>query len=128
MDPMRKTVLLTNSKGLPPRLISKKELKLTFASVILNIINIAVVLILKNKLPPEVPLFYGLAEGEEQLTTNSGLIFPGALSGGIVLINLALAAFSENSFLRQTLIVSGLGVSVLSLITVVKIIFLVGPF
>ena len=94
----------------------------------INLLTIAFIVLLQNSLPPQVPLFYGLAEGEEQLTTPLGLLIAPGLSTTILLINTSLSTLTKNDFLQKTLILSGFAVGVFSTITIVKIILLVGSF
>lgn len=99
---------------------------LIYSSVALNIINLLTVIILQKFLPPQVPLFYGLVEGEEQLTSSIGLIIPAGLSISLLLTNCAISLLLENRFLQKTLTTTSFTVSLLSAITVAKIVFLVG--
>ena len=101
---------------------------IVYLSVGLCLVSIVATIALQNNLPPEVPLFYGLAEGEGQLSTSLGLITPSAASLIIILANTTLAVFIGNKFLQQTLIATGLVAAIFSTITTVKIILLVGSF
>lgn len=94
----------------------------------LSLFLIIVVFVAQNSLPPEVPLFYGLAEGSDQLTTSTGLMLPGIFSLTVLIINILITYLVENKFLQKTLILTGVAISVFSSVTVVKIIFLVGSF
>jgi hypothetical protein len=113
--------LKTESSKLP----AKKFIYGTFG---ISLFNIVLVLSLQNFIPPQVPLFYGEAVGENQITTQIGLIIPGLLAFSITIINLILALILESDFLQKVLIFSAFAVSLLSLITTVKIILLVGSF
>lgn len=80
-----------------------------------------------RQLTPKVPLFYSLTKGEPQLARRAFLwILP---IGGLVvfLINLELAQrfAAEERFLSQILILAAGLTSLLSTITLIKIIFLV---
>ena len=103
-------------------------IRIVYASISLAFINILIVIIVKNNLPPEVPLFYGLVKGPEQLTSSLGLIIPGVISLIITTLTVCLVIFLNNKFLQQTLILSSFAVSVFSIITTIKIILLVGSF
>lgn len=107
--------------------------KLPFTQVIivtfvLSLFTVLVPFIFKKNLPPETPLFYGLPEGEKQLSAEIGLAIPGIISLCIALINTFLALFLKERFLKQTLLLASLGVSLLACITVIKIVILVGSF
>jgi hypothetical protein len=96
-------------------------------SFFINIIGAgSVFLIRKNFLPPEVPLFYGFPEGESQITTSINLVLPFIFSITVISINIILASFIKDEFLKKTLILSSLVTTFFSLITILKIIFLVG--
>lgn len=98
-------------------------------SFIVSLTLIILILLLKNNyLPPEIPLFYGLAEGQEQLTPSSFLIIPLVASSLFLVFNIIIGALIKNEFLRRTLIASGISLVALSLISTLKIVFLVGTF
>jgi hypothetical protein len=102
--------------------------KFLYIAFFLGIINILATLILQNYLPPEVPLYYGLAKGQEQLTTSLGLITPGAVSLGITFLNTFLAYTISNDFLQKTLVISAFSASIISFIATIEIVFLIGSF
>ena len=97
-------------------------------SLVLSAILILVVSLLRGNLPPYVPLYYGLAVGEEQLAQQWALIIPSLVSVFIIFLNISLSYIVKNDFLKRTLIISGVVSSFFSLITTVKIILLVGSF
>ena len=99
-----------------------------YASFTISIVGIVLIVLLQNKLPPEVPLLYGLPEGEEQLTTSLGLVIPLVSSLIITILNITAVFFLQNSFLRKTLVLGAFAISFLSFITTVKITLLVGNF
>lgn len=99
-----------------------------YTAIFINLINIISVLVLQNNLPPQVPLLYGFTESEQQLTTSMGLIIPGAYSLSLVAINLMLSIFLNNDHLKKVLNFTSFTISLLSAITVAKIILLVGYF
>lgn len=80
-----------------------------------------------SQLPPEVPLFYSLPFGEEQLASTSQLFFIPIFSITIGLINTVFAALfvSGKSLLSRSLIIFSLIYSFLSLITLFQIITLI---
>lgn len=91
----------------------------------ISLFTILLIVALRSYLPPEVPLFYGKPVGEGQLTTPVGLMIAPGVSLAILALNLFLAIFLADDFLKKVLIISGLFVSLLSAITVIKIILLV---
>lgn len=98
------------------------------SSLIVNFLTAIAVLISQSHLPPQIPLFYGLAEGEEQLSFPLGLIIPTLLALLITVVNASLTLIIKNDFLQKTLILAGFAVTIFSTITTVKIILLVGSF
>ena len=125
------------SKRLLRFAISKKSQKeieniplkgLIYFSVILNISSVVFVLIIKNHLPPVVPLYYGLAKSEGQLASQTQLLIPNIASFMILATNILVSLITDNDFIEKILVVSAFAVSILSTITVIKIVFLVGSF
>lgn len=102
--------------------------KFIYLFLLLNIFTLLFIFVVMNKLPPQVPLYYGLARSEAQLGTPSSLVIPCLFSLVALLINLVIASFIENDFLRKTLILAGFAGILLSTITVIKIVFLIGSF
>jgi len=102
--------------------------KYLIISLSANFIFILLCLIAQLFLPPEIPLFYGLPEGKEQLAPTLSLIIPSAFSLILSFFNLLIAALLKDEFLRKALVVVSIAVFFLSLITTVKIFFLVGSF
>lgn len=95
-------------------------------SFALNILVIVFVLIFLRKLPPQIPLFYGMAEGEEQLTRAWSLIVPSLVALFILIINSLLSVKTNDDFLKKVLVVAGLAATFFATITTIKIFFLVG--
>jgi hypothetical protein len=97
------------------------------AVFVVNAIVIVIVLLIRDSLPPVVPLFYGKPYGSEQLTTQGNLIAPPVAALVISIVNTAInLSFEKDEFLEKVLFGSMIAVTLLSAITVIKIIFLVG--
>lgn len=103
-------------------------LKLIYISIGLNTVVLAAILFFKNSLPPQVPLFYGLPEGEEQLTNSLNLIIAPTISFFVLGINVIFSLMTKNDLLKKTLITASFFVSLFSFITLVQIFLLIGPF
>ncbi len=103
-------------------------LKLVLFATGLNLATIATVILLQSRLPPEVPLLYGLAEGQEQLAASISLIVPPIISIVIIFVNTILTSVTKNNLLKSFLIVTAAASSFFSTTTILKIIFLVGSF
>lgn len=103
--------------------------RLVVASLVINLGLIITVLTIRGTvLPPEVPLFYGLPQGEEQLASSLALILPATVSICLILINIFLSNFFKEGFLKKSLIISGVFSVLFPLATTAKIVFLVGSF
>lgn len=105
-----------------------KKFKLAVKTFLVFFISSLIIIILKfPSLPPEVPLYYSLPWGEEQLTSPLNLTILPLSSLFAFLINFYLAGvfFEEEPWLSRLLILTGTAFSFLSLFTLIKIIFLI---
>lgn len=94
---------------------------------LINIVVIALIFILKHFIPPQIPLYYGLAEGEEQLAPNSlYLVLPSVVSLVIVVLNSTLASLIRDNFIKKMLIVACAATTFFSVVTTIRIFLLVG--
>lgn len=98
------------------------------ASFVVNILIILLVLFAQRFLPPEVPLFYGLAEGEGQLAPRLFLLIPSSASFVVLIVNSLIASRVGNTFIKKALILAAIGTTFFAAITTLKIMFLVGSF
>jgi hypothetical protein len=99
-----------------------------YLSVFVSVITILLVIFIQGSLPPEIPLFYGFAEGQEQLSSPIGLIIPSICSLTIVIINTMLILKLKNDLLKKSLIIASFATTFFSFVTTIKIILLVGSF
>lgn len=96
--------------------------------ILLFVIPTSLLLILKtNKLPPEIPLYYSLPWGEEQLAQPLALYL---VLGGLVLTALlntflSLLLFSSTKILSRILMFAAVGIVFLGIVTICQIILLV---
>jgi hypothetical protein len=97
-------------------------------AIFVNVILIAASLALHTFLPPEIPLFYGMPEGSEQLASSWLLAFPSLVALFIILVNLLIASFVEDEFIKKVIILTGIATTFFSATTTVQIMFLVGSF
>lgn len=101
----------------------KKSFFLGLAGLILGGV---IFLLLSNKLPPQIPLFYSKPWGEEQLGGSYLLGIPLLLSGAFLIINTIAASYlSSYPLLKKTLVAGAATASILASITVIRIILLV---
>jgi len=116
-----------------PEVSVKEMINLPFKEYFLSVVGISIFLIavsflIQSFLPPQIPLYYGKAQGEEQLAPSLAITIPSLISLIIVSINLITTQFIESDFLKKSLIIAAISLSVLSAITVLRIVFLVGSF
>lgn len=105
----------------------KYKIPYIHASLIFLFINISLILftlIISNHIPPQVPLYYGLPRGENQLGSSLSLILPISLSSIFVAINSIISYFTVSPFLKKVLIFGSYFTAILSIITVIQIISL----
>ena len=96
------------------------------ALLLVNLLAVLLILVLKNLLPPIIPLFYGRPYGAEQLAAQGSLVIPPLVAFAVCVVNIAISLSVSDEFLDKVLF-GGMFVStLLSLVTVAKIIFLVG--
>ncbi len=93
-----------------------------------NLVILLIVVVSQRFLPPQVPLFYGLAEGEEQLAPSLALAIPSTVSILIIALNVFISSLAKDIFLKRTLVLAGVVTTIFSLVTTIKIILLVGSF
>lgn len=98
------------------------------ASFILSLVIAAGIVIIRNFLPPVVPLYYGKPIGSDQLAQNILLIIVPAASIVVGVLNLTVSKFVKDMFIKRLLAIFSLLVSLLSAITIIKIVLLVGFF
>jgi hypothetical protein len=98
------------------------------AAIIINVGIVLSLVFLKNLLPPLAPLFYGRPVGEAQLTKTFGLFIAPGVSLLITALNLCLSLWVKDDFLKKLLAISAMVISILTAITITKIVLLVGFF
>lgn len=97
-----------------------------YLSLGINMVTLVISLLAQKFLPPQIPLFYGLAEGEGQITPSLALVIPSLASALVVILNSFLSLVLKDDFLKKMLILAGLATSFLATVTTIKIILLVG--
>lgn len=101
----------------------KKQVKI---AIPINLTAIFLSVIAFFKLPDEIPLLYGLPEGEQQLLPNWAFAAPNIIAFFIMITNIILANYSKDEYLKKIIIISGFVAIFFALITTLKIFFLVG--
>lgn len=125
---IRKRLKVVSNYAKTSRVVSSHTpfTKTILAAFLVNFLIVILSLALKGKLPPEVPLFYGAAEGQEQIAASGLLIIPPIISSLFIAVNLLLSYILEDEFLKKTLILAAISTSLLAATTTIKIFFLVG--
>lgn len=95
------------------------------AALIINLMVIVFVFLIQKSLPPVIPLFYGMPYGSEQLTSSISLILPPLIAMAITVVNSFLITLTNDDFLQKVLLVAMYTTTLLSTITVLKIVSLV---
>ena len=103
-------------------------LNLLYISLSITLITFLTIFLVKSNLPPEVPLFYGNADGQGQLAGSLGLAIPSLVSLTMTVVNTLISFLLEKKFLKQILSLTSFAISIFATITTFKIIFLVGSF
>lgn len=83
-------------------------------------------LIIKNKLPPQIPLFYSRPWGEEQLTTPIFLLIPGGLIGIGSLVFTIVKNRIHDQILKRLVMGGIVVVELLLLLAVARVILVIG--
>lgn len=93
-----------------------------------NILLIILVFLVQNSLPPQIPLFYGQPQGEDQLAPKLFLILPPLVAILVSVINFILSRLIKDQFLDKIFLATTITATILATIAVVKIIALIGNF
>ncbi len=119
----------TKSYGNFILLVQDRIFKLAlFLAVLFFLATLAVLSFSLARLPQQVPLFYSLPWGESQLADAGWLWFLPALEFLILILNLILATSLDlkEKILARFLSITNIVFNLLILVTLIKIIFLVG--
>lgn len=100
--------------------------KFYIAAFLISLFVALIALISRFILPPEIPLFYGLPQSNQQLSSSVYLFLPSLVSIIFTSINAYTSTFIDINYLKKVFAFSSLIVSILASITTLKIIFLVG--
>lgn len=98
------------------------------AAVSANIIIILIILLLQVFFPPQVPLLYGLPEGEAQLASSLSLTLPSLISLIIIAVNVFISYLLKDEFFKKVLTITAIGLTIFSATTTIKIILLIISF
>jgi hypothetical protein len=105
------------------------EWKKTLSAVFLiNTATLLFIYINWSKIPPLIPLYYGNPTGVEQLGPSKGLFIPPSFVLVALITTILINKAYKDSFLETLLTLSLCVLTVLSTVTVFKILFLVGNF
>lgn len=101
-------------------------LKIVIVCLLINVSLIIIGTLSQFILPPQIPLFFGLPQTEQQLASSIYIILPALLSLIITLFNLFLVTKLYDIYLKKMFIFTSLVLTLLSSVAIIKIIFLVG--
>lgn len=104
----------------------KEFLTVQVTALCINTVVALGIFLLQNHLPPVIPLFYGLSHGESQLAPKAGLTIPTLIALVIATTNLLLIKKIKDDFVRKLLTALVIVVTLMALITTIKIFLLVG--
>jgi len=99
----------------------------TYCAFISALIGLISIVFAWNRLPPQVPLWYSKIWGSDRLAATPWLFLLPGSSAIITIINMYVASFLTNEYLvfSQIMSLGSFVISLLSTITLIKIIFLV---
>jgi hypothetical protein len=97
-------------------------------ALIVNALMILWGIAVQKFLPPEIPLFYGVAEGENQLARSIFIFLPNIFALIILVANIFIAHLTTEEFFKKILIVAGIIATFFATITTIKVSFLIGSF
>lgn len=98
----------------------------SLALLVVNLTIILAVVLAKNLLPPVIPLFYGNPYGAQQLAPRESLILPAVAALLICLASIIIGGILKEDFIKKVLFGGMFLITILSLVTIIKIIFLIG--
>ena len=114
-----------SNKGIRNRI---PYIRIYYTSLIINLILIVIVFFLQDRLPPEIPLYYGLPEGTGQIARSSMIFLPSLTAIGFIFINTLIIFILSSDFLKKSLVITSLVLSIFAFTTTAKIMLLVGNF
>ncbi|MBU0572618.1 hypothetical protein KKH23_03220 [Patescibacteria group bacterium] len=97
-------------------------------AVAANILIILIILLLQGFFPPQVPLLYGLPEGESQLVSSLSLTIPSLISLLVIVLNIFISYLLKEEFFKKVLIITAVGLTIFSATTTIKIALLMIGF
>lgn len=96
--------------------------------IVANLVFAGLILLFRNNIPPTVPLFYGRPRGDEQLAPQIFLLIPPLACVIVAIINGIITYLVEDKFIQKVMLGISFAATLLSTITIIKIILLVGNF
>jgi len=109
--------------------IERKKVPFSKQVVYCLLINLVMILLAALSifvLPPEIPLLYGLPEGNDQLVKSWAITIPNLTALLLMLINTIFAINTKDEYIKKIIVLAGFTATFFATITVIKIFFLVG--
>ena len=100
--------------------------KQVICCLLINLVMILLATLSIFVLPPEIPLLYGLPEGNDQLVKSWAITVPNLVAFILMFINTIFAINTKDEYLKKIIILAGFTATFFATITVIKIVFLVG--
>jgi len=100
--------------------------KQVICCLLINLVMILLATLSIFVLPPEIPLLYGLPEGNDQLVKNWAIIIPNLVAFILMFINTIFAINTKDEYIKKIIVLAGFTATFFATITVIKIFFLVG--
>ena len=107
-------------------MINLAHKNLYILAIVVNVLVVMLVIVFQSKLPPLVPLLYGLPIGKEQLVDKSLLAIPCLVSLVLISADAYVSIRTKNLFVEHVLAGIAIAITLLASITTIKIFFLVG--
>lgn len=98
--------------------------QISLVFLLISVLLIIFIVIYSKNLPPQMPLYYGFPRGERQLVAPISLVIPVLISSLFITTNSILAYFIKNIFLKNAIVAGAQFGSVLTIITIVKILLI----
>jgi len=100
--------------------------KQVICCLLINLVMILLATLSIFVLPPEIPLLYGLPEGNDQLVKSWAITIPNLIAFILMFINTIFAINTKDEYIKKIIILAGFTATFFATITVIKIVFLVG--
>jgi hypothetical protein len=102
--------------------------KTTIGTITVNVVMMLILFLNLNRIPPIVPLFFGNPTGGTQLAPSKALFLPSIAVIVITLLNRVMSYFIKDRFVDSVFVWVSIVLTLLSVVTTLKVMSLVGNF